>query len=296
MVTSFFGWSIGKKFDFTYQKYEKLCKTLVESDLTTLTVQDYISMENKPDCFVIIRHDIDDESDLAYAIRMARTENKLGIKTTYYFRTCKKVFDINYIKEIAQLNHEIGYHYEVLGESEGDYEKAIELFEHNIGKFKEICEIKTIAQHGGPLRNCLNVVKISNIIEAIKQISQGKAIFDRWESKEIWTKYDFKKYGIIGEPYLSIDFDKVVYLSDTNRSWIDTKYRLKDKVNSAINLSNITKTDELIELINSKKLKKAHILVHPSNWKMTLHEWIMWALLQHLRNMGKRLFIVVLKR
>ncbi|TFH44462.1 MAG: hypothetical protein E4G94_03790, partial [ANME-2 cluster archaeon] len=165
MVMSFFRWSIGEKFDFTYPKYEKLCKTLVESKLTILTVKDYISMEIKPERFVIIRHDIDDESDLVYATRMAKTENELGIKTTYYFRTCAKVFDVNCIKEISQLNHEIGYHYEVLGECEGDYEKAIELFELNMRKFREICEIQTIAQHGGPLRNCLNVVKFSNIME-----------------------------------------------------------------------------------------------------------------------------------
>jgi len=282
-------------FDFTYNKYEKLCETLLKSDLSILTVKDYILMEDKPNKFVIIRHDIDDETDLTYAIRMAKTENKLGFKTSYYFRTCENVFNTDCIKQIEQLGHEIGYHYEVLGETEGDYEKAIELFEVNLNKFKKICDIKTIAQHGGPLRNCLNVVKISNIVQIFKQMIQGKHILDRWESKDMWTKYDYEKYGIIGEPYLSIDFGKIAYLSDTNRSWINTKYRLKDKVNSGVNLKSIKKTDDLIENIKSEKLQKIHILIHPSNWKITLHEWMMWFILQHLRNIGKRILLIMQK-
>jgi hypothetical protein len=259
-------------------------------------VKDYIWTESKPNKFVIIRHDIDDETDLSYAVKMAKTENEMGIHATYYFRICKNVFNIEYIKQISELGHEIGYHYEVLGESEGDYEKAIKLFETHLEKFRTVYDVKTIAQHGGPLRNCLNVVKISNIIRIFKQITQGEHIFDRWESKDIWKKYDYRKYGIIGEPYLSIDFNKVTYLSDTNRSWTDTKYRMKDKVKSESKIIVVSKTDEVIENIKNNNLQKVHFLIHPSNWKITFMEWLSWLLLQKIRNYGKRILLIVKKK
>ncbi len=281
------------RLDFTYTKYEELCKALALSDRTSLTVRDYVSTEKKPDNFVIIRHDIDDESDLYYASKMAMTENEMGIKATYYFRICKNVFDVNLIKKISELGHEIGYHYEVLGEAEGDYERAIQLFENHLKKFRAICEVNTIAQHGGPLRNCLNVVKISNMIKVFGSTLRGEHVFDRWESKDIWKRYDYKKYGIIGEPYLSIDFNEVTYLSDTNRSWVDTKYRIKDKVDSKLRTNNIETTDDIIDSIKNEKNQKVHFLIHPSNWKMSIREWVLWLLLQQIRNIGKRTLVIL---
>nr|WP_321497940.1 hypothetical protein [uncultured Methanolobus sp.] len=282
--------------DFTYSKYKELCKTLVDSEINILTVKDYLSATERPDKFVIIRHDIDDESDLKYALQMAETENEYGFKTTYYFRICKNVFIEKHIKTINNLGHEIGYHYEVLGEAEGDFEKAIELFEKHLLKFRSICNISTIAQHGGPLRNCLNVVTISNIIDVIRNYIKGEQIFDHWESKDIWNYYSYQKYGIIGEPYLSIDFTEVAYISDTNRSWADSNYRLKDKIKAEENYLFLETTDDLINSIKKGEIEKLHMLIHPSNWKNTLLEWISWYLLQKVRNYGKRVLSILFSK
>lgn len=299
MVIKYFNRLFDTKLDFTYSKYVKLCKAILDSKMTILTVEDYISMEEKPDKFIIFRHDIDDEVDLYYASKMAETEIELGFKTTYYFRTCEKVFKPEIIREIADLGHEIGYHYEVLGEAEGDYCKAITLFRSGLDRFKGICDVKTIAQHGGPLRSGLNVVKLSNVLELLKYVIQRKPIFDHWESKDIWKTYDFRDYGIIGEPYLSIDFDNVVYLSDTNRSWVDTKYRLKDRVSAEQSISavrNIKRTDDLVEAIESGELQRIHLLVHPSNWNETFGGWVKWFMLQQMRNIGKRLLVLMRRK
>jgi hypothetical protein len=289
------------KLDFTFAKYVELCKELLDSGYSILTVEKYLTREKKTDKFVVIRHDIDDDADLAYALKMANFEAELGIATTYYFRTCKSVFKIDAIEEIAKLGHEIGYHYEVLGEAEGDYGKAIRSFETELSKFKDVSNIKTIAQHGGPLRSGLNVVTLSGIFGIFKNILQRNNIFDHWESKNLWKKYDFKKYGIIGEVYLSIDYSEVAYLSDTNRTWMDTSYRLKDYVGknngsgSEINIK-IKSTDELIENVKSSTLQKLIILVHPSNWKESFREWLTWLILQQVRNTGKRCLAAYWKR
>jgi hypothetical protein len=286
------------KLDFTFAKYVELCREILDSDCSILTVEKYLTMEKRPDKFVIIRHDIDDDADLAYALKMAKFEAELGIATTYYFRTCKSVFKIDVIKEIATMGHEIGYHYEVLGDAEGDYGRAIRLFETELNKFKNVSNVKTIAQHGGPLRSGLNVVTLSGVLGIIKNMLQRNNIFDHWESKNLWKKYDFKKYGIIGEVYLSIDYSKVAYLSDTNRTWIDSSYRLKDYVeeyNEKNSQTHIKNTDELIENVKGNNLQKFIILVHPSNWKESFREWLTWLILQQVRNTGKRCLVAYWK-
>lgn len=75
------------KRDFTFAKYVELCKKMLDSDYSLLSVEQYFKMENKPDKFIIIRHDVDDEIDLPYTLKMARKEAELGLASTYYFRT-----------------------------------------------------------------------------------------------------------------------------------------------------------------------------------------------------------------
>jgi hypothetical protein len=287
------------KLDFTFAKYVELCREMLDSNYSILTVAKYLTMAQKPDKFAIIRHDIDDDADLAYAMKMARFEAELGSAATYYFRTCKSVFKIDRIKEIAKLGHEIGYHYEVLGEAKGDYDTAIRSFETELNKFKDVAIIKTIAQHGGPLRSGLNVVTLSGIFGIFKNLVHRNNIFDHWESKDLWKKYDFKKYGIIGEVYLSIDYSEVAYLSDTNRTWMDTSYRLKDHVEKNDGNGSeviIKNTDELIDNVKNSNLQKLVILVHPSNWRERFWEWLRWLVLQQLRNNGKRCLVAYWKR
>ena len=69
--------------DFELEKYGKLCETIIQENYKILTFNDYISKEPQ-DKFVILRHDVD--SKPFRALRMARLENKLNIKSSYYFR------------------------------------------------------------------------------------------------------------------------------------------------------------------------------------------------------------------
>ena len=182
--------------DFTHAKYEELCKALVDFDCTPVSVCTYFDLDlgaqPQPNRCIIIRHDVDRKPERA--LKMATIENRFGISSTYYFRRKEEVFKPDKIKKIANMGHEIGYHYEVLDKAEGDIEKAIRIFEDELKEFRKICDVKTICMHGNPL--------------------------SKWVNKDIWKKYDFKDFGIIGEPYLSIDFDRVAYFTDTGRrSW-----------------------------------------------------------------------------
>ena len=179
--------------DFTLKKYRELCNAMINSGYTLTTVADYLPSKSTkhPKKTIILRHDVD--RNAKHALGTAKIENKLGIKSTYYFRTIPNVFVPKIIKKIHAMGHEIGYHYEVLDRASGNFEKAIKLFEHELENFRKICDIKTICMHGNPLTS--------------------------WDNRDLWKKYDFRDYGITGEAYLSIDYDKVMYFTDTGRSW-----------------------------------------------------------------------------
>jgi hypothetical protein len=46
----------------------------------------------------------------------------------------------------------------------------------------------------------------------------------------LWKYYDYKDFGLIGEPYFDVDFDKVLYLTDTGRRWDGEAVSVRDKV------------------------------------------------------------------
>lgn len=274
--------------DFTLNKYRELCSIITESDYTLLTLEEYFSLKKPPERFIILRHDVDDEPE--YALKMAQLETELNAKSTYYFRTTENVFKHDIIRKISSLGHEIGYHYEVLDEACGNYAMAIELFKQNLEKFKDVCEIKTIAQHGSPLMGKLNATSVAGIYEIIKSmVCRNKKIFTNLVNADIWKEYNFRDFGIVGEAYISIDFNDVFYLSDTGMSW-NNKYRMKDVViqgSSEFNNFKVKNTNDIINIIESYKANHIYLLVHADQWRDNLPDWIKWSILKYIRNTGK---------
>jgi hypothetical protein len=130
--------------DFTMGKYKDLCLALLDSGYTPQTVYSYLVLEGKKNNkkLIVLRHDIDRKC--GNALRMAELEHELGVQSTYYFR-----FPYTFKPEmiVKILGHEVGYHYEVLSKSMGDYEKAVELFEQELSEFRKITDVKTICMH-----------------------------------------------------------------------------------------------------------------------------------------------------
>ena len=241
--------------DFTLAKYEKLCKVMVDSDYALMGV--YAYLEAQPDRCIVLRHDVDRKPQ--NALKMAVMESEHGIRSTYYFRTTKKVFLPDIIKEIAGLGHEIGYHYEVMDKARGDTRRAIEIFQRELEELRKIADIKTICMHGNPLAP--------------------------WSNRDLWKEYDFRDFGIIGEPYLSIDYHEVLYLSDTGRSW-DGKYSVKDVVNR-VKSGRFKTTDDIINAIKAGSISKACLVVHPNRWNDDPGSWLMELIGQNIKNVGK---------
>jgi hypothetical protein len=123
-----------------------------------------------------LRDDVDRKPE--NALQMAEIERGFDLRATYYVRSTKEVFKAGIMQEIEKTGHEVGYHYEVLDKAKGNYGEAMKIFEEELGAFRKICDVKTFYMHGKSL--------------------------SRWTNKDVWDKYDFNDFDIIGEPYLYI--------------------------------------------------------------------------------------------
>lgn len=240
--------------DFTLEKYEELLQALEGHRI--FTVLSYLEEKPKSD-FVILRHDVDRKP--MNALRMAELENRRGIKSTYYFRFVKEVFNPEIIKKIYGLGHEIGYHYETLSKTKGDYEEALKVFESQLNEFREICEVKTIAMHGSPL--------------------------SKYDNRDLWNRYDFKNLSIIGDASISIK--GINYFSDTGRTW-SLRDNIRDFIqDSSINGYDLNTTNDLSVLAKSKKINCFYISIHPERWAHNNFNWIIGFSRDVLFNFGK---------
>jgi hypothetical protein len=210
---------------------------------------------------IILRHDVD--RDINRAVDMASIEFEYGLKSTYYFRHIKSVFKPDAIKQIAEMGHEIGYHYEVLDKSKGDLLKAQEIFISELEDFRKISPIKTVCMHGNPLT--------------------------KWVNSNFWNSYQLSDFGIMGEPYISIDYSNVAYLTDTGRTWSEPNVNVKDIVydGNRVMLSAIKSTNDVINLINEGRMPQICISAHPNRWCDGFVGWSKEYIFQNIKNIVK---------
>lgn len=257
--------------DFTLKIYKKLPQELLANSYSFQTLQDFI--KRPQDKTIILRHDVDRKPKNALII--AKIEKRARIKASYYFRIVKESYDKNIIRQIADMGHEIGYHYEDLSLCKGDYEAAIRHFEINLGKFRKIYPVKTICMHGSPL--------------------------SKWDNRDLWKKYDYRDFGIIAEPYFDIDFNDVFYLTDTGRRWDGSDVSVRDKVAiKGQNAFDNLKFRSTMDIINAaqKGLLPDRIMIntHPQRWDDFGIAWCWELISQNMKNVIKRLIVKSLKK
>jgi len=252
--------------DFTLDQYARLCSAVKASKYQVLTVREFLERAPIEGHLLIMRHDVDE--DARNALDMARVEHDLGIRATYYFRVRKRVFVPAIIDEIASYGHEIGYHYETLDKTRGNVEEALSLFAVELAMLRERYDIKTACMHGNPLT--------------------------KYDNKKIWENCELDHFGLIGEPYLSLDYSQFLYFSDSGRTWLGDKNKIKDRI-SSINLPTVQVKDtgDLIGLITDGRHKKICILTHPKRWSKNLINYLTYYMIDLAYNAGKKLILVV---
>lgn len=258
-------------FDFTLNALRKLYTSLMRSDYDIIPFIRYLQSEDLSRV-VIMRHDVD--KNAKKSLKVAMMESSLGIKSTFYFRwnsAYLKSGTRDIIKKIAAMDHEIGYHYEVLSRTRGDWDRGIELFERELSEFRKIADIRTVSMHGSPM--------------------------SKHNSLDLWKTNDYRQYGIVGEPYFDIDYNSVLYLTDTGRMWNGEKYNVRDKAMGPGPVAKKTQhplhsTFDIIRAVERRELPdKIMINIHPQRWNDKWFPWFWELVSQTIKNVVKKRYV-----
>lgn len=132
---------------------------------------------------------------------------------------------------------------------------------------------------------------------------------------ELWKRYAYKDLGIIGEPFLDVDFDEVFYLTDTGRRWDGQAVSVRDGVGGqgpavgehrkrgkedkrvrglgGKHWPRFHSTSDIIAAIEAGRFpNKAMITVHPQRWTDNPVEWGKELVWQNVKNVIKKYLFV----
>lgn len=272
--------------DFTLHKYRQLLIALQTAGYRFLTFQQYCDAKEQlgDTPFVILRHDVDARP--LNSLHTAQIEHQLGICASYYFRIVPASNQPQYIRAIADLGHEIGYHYEDMAVANGDVCAAIKHFERNLSYFRQFYPVRTVCMHGAPT--------------------------SLWDGRDIWKSYDYHDYGVVGEPYFDVDFSRVFYLTDTGRrfdgfhvsirdtvpvyqqQWIDRGwlYHSTDDLIRALQKPHPNTNDKHPQTLPAQLM----ITTHPQRWTDNPCEWARELITQSFKNIIKYAIIKASKQ
>ena len=133
---------------FTLDEWDILCEKISDQE-NVITINEILNqpLESR---WVAIKHDI--ETNVDKALKVARIEAHHNIKATYYFQADLVDDNFHIMEQIADLGHEVTYHYDVLDSNKGDYELAIKSFNDNLKKFERYgFKVQTVCPHGNPI-------------------------------------------------------------------------------------------------------------------------------------------------
>lgn len=252
------------KRDFTFTIFQHL---LGAFQVRNYQVQSFCDFIESPETRVmILRHDVDRQPE--NALVTAQIEKERGIRASYYFRIKNKSYDKAIIKEIADMGHEIGYHYEDLTLAAGNLHEALDGFRRNLEQLRKIYPVKTVCMHGSPL--------------------------SKWDNRELWETYDYRDFGVVGEPYFDVDFTRVLYLTDTGRRWDWTSISVRDRVKFNLNLNiGIRTTFDLINALKNHQLPdQIMINIHPQRWHNAYLPWGKELVFQNTKNILKKIIVM----
>ncbi len=276
--------------DFNFKIYTQLLQSLQNAGFFFQTFAEYITQEtiknpesNPPNHAsthtrkIILRHDV--EARYENALQMARIQHKMGIRGSYYFRFLPKSYSSEIIKEIADLGHEIGYHYDDLSACKGNREEALKRFQQHLEELRKIAPVQTMTMEGAPLSkydnrdlwkpetsdpkkgNGVYQQRTTNTKHGTRNTEHGTK---NTEQKTPNTQ-PYNQYGILAEPYFDIDFNKMFYLTDTGRRWDGWKTSVRDKVPQQAEWVKkglvFHSTKDIIQAIeNGRSLRRAEVL------------------------------------
>ena len=134
---------------FVYKRWDDFCKKLAGKGMISIPTKEITPSLTS---YIVLKHDV--ETDVKKALSLARIEHKYGHRGTYYVQAylMKDGKNIEMLREMQQMGHEISYHYDVMDSCKGDIDKAIAEYSENKHLFENNgFIIETVCQHGNPV-------------------------------------------------------------------------------------------------------------------------------------------------
>ena len=237
---------------FEYRKWEDFCKALRQANLNSIPA---CEVEGRIEKYVVLKHDV--ETDVPRAYALAKIEHAYGHRGSYYVQAylMKDPKNIEMLRQMQQMGHEISYHYDVMDSSHGNLEEAINEFEANKKIFEENgFSLITVCQHGNP------------VVERVGYTSNRD--FFRSETVQ-------KLYPKIAD--IMVDFKDKYHTDYTYYSDAGRKFSLifdpinNDRVNSD---DKNTKYNDLAEVFQAiQKNGNVILSTHPHRWCKSATEY-----------------------
>lgn len=232
---------------FTHRIWTEFCAALAERGVYSIPAADVLAGRAQRS-WLVLKHDV--ETDVPKAFQMARIEHAHGHRGSYYVQAylLNDAKNVSLLREMAQMGHEISYHYDVMDSSKGDLDRAMAEFADHVQRFERSgFVLTTLCQHGNP------------VVERVGYHSNR----DFFRSERVQERYpeladimvDFKRKA---------DTD-YLYFSDAGRRF----HLIYDPINNDIENSedkNIVCQDlgQVMGLIGAEQ--NAIVSVHPHRW------------------------------
>ena len=240
--------------DFTLKTYRTLLESFQQAGYQFRTFEEFVTVPTEGKV-IVMRHDVDELA--RNALKMAKVENSLGIRATYFFRVVKQSNVPEVIREIVRMGHEVGYHYEDLSSANGDMTKALESFETNLAYFRQYYPVRSVCMHGSST--------------------------SKYDNRLLWQNRSLSDYGLVGEPYLSIDFDRVYYLTDTGYAWDGGRFAVRDIVVNDFGLS-FHRSQQIMEAVANKSFPQTALILAHTLWSDSWFQWVFLHVREFFRN------------
>ena len=155
-------------------------------------------------------------------------------------------------------------------------------------------------------------------LSPVKTICMHGSPLSKWDNRDLWKRYDYRDYGIIAEPYFDLDFDEVLYLTDTGRRWDGDAFNIRDNVKGTEGggqrtevrdpqISQITRINRKGKEVWDLKLRKTWDIIlaaekgllpdrvminaHPQRWTDNPVEWAKELVWQNVKNVVKYFYV-----
>ncbi len=235
---------------FIYFIWDKICLELSKSKKSVRI--DQILEQPYTSKWIAIKHDV--ETNVEKAVRLAEIEYRYGIQATYYVQADLLKGNVDQLKKIQSMGHEVTYHYDVLDANNGDFKAATDEFTKIVKEFSSYgFEVKTVCPHGNPV-----------------------VVRDGWSSNKDFFRDEsiVKKFPNILDMVIQLPNKlngKYIYISDAGYRW---KQIVNIKDNDIVNHGDVNLGDykNLLKIIGNED--RVILSTHPHRWEGSKYKFL----------------------